>query len=391
MSEAQEALPRLLIVDDSRMVRASIIKQVRDHFDCREEVDGQSAWETLVVDSAIEVVITDLGMPRLDGLGLLERMRSSSVARLQKLPVVVISGEDDTASRARAREAGASDFITKGVGTAELLARLESLCALCETSRELAASREAHASQSPIDPSSGLATRSYLNWRGSQDLALSRRMHGVFSAMMVGIDDFDGMVETRGADLANLIARRLSAILSSKVRHEDTVSDLGGGRFAVLAPLSDLVAVSAFALRLQSSIDKLVLTYRNERLGIGVSVGVASSSVDGARSLDEMLDLAAGRLATAQAAGGRRVMGNQGQVTRELVERLLRNVVSIDQLLGRLRLGDDVDLSGRVPDIVAALLPLLSRLDGMHGLGFPLDRLQALALRRDKDDAADGE
>ena len=390
MSEAQESLPRLLIVDDSRMVRASIIKQLRDRYDCREEADGQSAWETLLIDSAIEIVITDLGMPKLDGFGLLERLRSSRITRLQRLPVIVISGEEDDHSSERAREAGASDFISKGIGSTELLARLDSLRKLGETTRELEASREALANQSPVDPNSGLATRSYLNWRGSQDIALARRNQGGFSVMVVAIDDFAGITEQRGVDLAALIARRLRGILASKVRHEDTVSELDTGRFAVLAPMSDMVATCAFALRLQTAIDKLVMSYRNEKLRIGVSVGVASSYVDGLKTLDEMIELAVERLGRAQAAGGRRVFGDRGEVTREVVERLLHDVVSIDQVLGRLRLGDDADLAARAPEIIAALLPLLARIDSAHALELPLDRLEALAMRR-IEESPDGE
>ena len=72
-----QALPRVLIIDDSRMVRASIIRHVRDRFDVREEADGEAGWRTLLVDPTIQAVITDIGMPNLDGYGLLERIRSS--------------------------------------------------------------------------------------------------------------------------------------------------------------------------------------------------------------------------------------------------------------------------------------------------------------------------
>ena len=75
--ERDQNLPRVLIIDDSRMVRASIIRHVRGRFEVREEADGEAGWQTLLVDPTIQAVITDIGMPRLDGYGLLERMRSS--------------------------------------------------------------------------------------------------------------------------------------------------------------------------------------------------------------------------------------------------------------------------------------------------------------------------
>lgn len=69
-------LPRILVVDESRMVRAMIIKQIRDHYDFREEADGEAAWQVLVLDHSIQLVICSLSLPVLDGNGLLDRVRS---------------------------------------------------------------------------------------------------------------------------------------------------------------------------------------------------------------------------------------------------------------------------------------------------------------------------
>ena len=42
--------PHILIVDDSRVVRVKLIHHLKDHYDVREESDGEAAWQTLVVD-----------------------------------------------------------------------------------------------------------------------------------------------------------------------------------------------------------------------------------------------------------------------------------------------------------------------------------------------------
>lgn len=114
--ESDQTLPRILIIDDSRMVRLSILRQVRDRFEVREEADGEAGWQTLMVDPTIQAVITDIGMPRLDGYGLLQRIRSSRISRINTLPVVVISGDDEPDVRVKAKSAGATDFIAKGIG-----------------------------------------------------------------------------------------------------------------------------------------------------------------------------------------------------------------------------------------------------------------------------------
>jgi two-component system cell cycle response regulator len=122
--------PRILIADDSRAVRAVLLKRIERKFDFREAVDGEQAWEVLLEDDGIRAVISDLTMPRLDGYGLLRRIRGSELARIRELPVVVVSGSDQAEERERAKAAGANDLITKGIDSAQLLSRLDILTRL---------------------------------------------------------------------------------------------------------------------------------------------------------------------------------------------------------------------------------------------------------------------
>ena len=92
-------LPHILIVDDSRVVRISLIKHLKEHFEIREEGDGEAAWQTLVVDHSIKAVISDLQMPKLNGYELLERVRTSKLRRLQQMPFILVSGAETEEER----------------------------------------------------------------------------------------------------------------------------------------------------------------------------------------------------------------------------------------------------------------------------------------------------
>lgn len=135
--------PRILIADDSRIVRATLIKHIEGMFEFREALDGEQAWEMLLIDPSIRVVISDLTMPKLDGYGLLKRIRSSKIGRIRTMPVVVVSGSDEQAERDRAKAAGATDLITKGIGTGQLLSRLDILSKLISTQNEFERGLEA--------------------------------------------------------------------------------------------------------------------------------------------------------------------------------------------------------------------------------------------------------
>ena len=135
--------PRILIVDESRMARANLIKQVRECYDFREEVNGEAGWQALVLDHSIQLVICALSMPMLDGDGLLARIRASRLARLRQMPVLMIAGDNEEVHQ-RARELGASDFIRREIGATELLARIASLLQLVRAPNDLSDSPGLH-------------------------------------------------------------------------------------------------------------------------------------------------------------------------------------------------------------------------------------------------------
>lgn len=370
--EETGVLPKILIVDDSRMVRASLIKQIRHRFQIREETDGEAGWETLLVDPSIRIVLTDLGMPRLDGFGLLERIRGSKVQRIQDLPVVIISGDEDDEARQCALDLGANDFVSKGAGCAEMTARLESLLDLTDTRRSLALS-----GQNPIiDPDSGLATPAYLNHNGEQLLAQARRRQTAISVMVVEIDHYEQLIEWHGDRVAELITGKLAKIISSKVRREDTISQMSGARFAILSPSTSMVGCCAFALRLQRAMEKLVMTYRDERIRITISVGIAGSETDGIQSVESLIEAATERAQYGIVAGGNRIINNSGEVDETTAETYGSRLISIDHALLQLRIGAEEDVMERLSEVIATMMPLFNLLEERLHFGIPLGELE---------------
>lgn len=373
-----ERLPRILVVDDSRMVRASIVKHIRGRFEVREEPDGEAGWEALLVDPGIELVLTDIGMPRLDGYGLLERIRASRVSRVRELPVVIISGDEDESARERALALGANGFIPKGTGSVELLATLTSLARLAKAQSELALSRAALAQQSPVDPESGLATSGYLAHRGTQAVAEARRRHADIGAMVVEVDQYDALNARYGAHVMQLILRKLGKLITGRIRAEDTLSQHAASQFALLSPGIDRVSSCAFALRLRSSVEKLVMAYRDERIQVTLSIGVANALADQHTAVSELLALAVKRAAQARVAGGNRVFADAGEVDPAEIERQLARMPSIDSVLRQLRAGGRDEVCTQLPRVIATLMPLLELIELQHQVGLPLARLKAI-------------
>ncbi len=103
---------RILVVDDSMTVREMQRKLLAARgYRVDVALDGIDGWNTLR-GTDYDMVITDIDMPRLDGIGLLERIRQDP--RLHRLPVMIVSYKDRPEDRARGMEAGADYYLAKG-------------------------------------------------------------------------------------------------------------------------------------------------------------------------------------------------------------------------------------------------------------------------------------
>lgn len=103
---------RVLVVDDSNTSRTleKYILQAAG-YDVETGIDGADGWQKLL-DGDFDLLVTDIEMPRLDGLGLTRRVRGEE--RLRNLPVIVVSSlgsKDDLETGARA---GADEYLVKG-------------------------------------------------------------------------------------------------------------------------------------------------------------------------------------------------------------------------------------------------------------------------------------
>lgn len=107
----RRATRRALVVDDSISVRELERQLLRGAgFDVEVAVDGADGWNK-VRDSSFDIVITDVDMPRMDGIALTRSIKQDP--RLRQLPVVIVSYRDRPEDRARGLEARADSYITK--------------------------------------------------------------------------------------------------------------------------------------------------------------------------------------------------------------------------------------------------------------------------------------
>lgn len=110
---------RILIVDDERSIRRFLTMALTSQgYAVAEAVDGESALQAVVTQRP-DVLILDLGLPDIDGIEVVQRLREWS-----ELPILILSVREQEADKIAALDAGADDYLTKPFQVGELMARL---------------------------------------------------------------------------------------------------------------------------------------------------------------------------------------------------------------------------------------------------------------------------
>ncbi|WP_409493659.1 response regulator transcription factor [Amycolatopsis sp. cmx-11-12] len=114
---------RILVVDDDRAVRESLRRSLEfNGYQVEMAGDGAQALEAIIANRP-DAMVLDVMMPRLDGLEVARRLRSTG----DDLPILVLTARDTVSDRVSGLDAGADDYLPKPFALEELLARLRAL------------------------------------------------------------------------------------------------------------------------------------------------------------------------------------------------------------------------------------------------------------------------
>src|SRR5574343_991021 len=345
---------KILVADASKVVRASLAKQLAEYFDVREEASGESAWQTLVLDRAIVGVVSGTSLTNLDGLGLLERVRASKLARLNSLPFfLVVSSSFGEEERAQARNRGVTDFVSKDSISASLssvLALLQARShenhgdsvdvalevpppvldeACADTEEEVGVQTDVgitdilgqlggvegleESAVGCVDDDA-LGNESPVGASDKLDEALAKSLvdaaegNGV-GILAFGLDRYDDLIAQHGTELVARTVQKFSFMVARKIRPEDVICQLPGGRVVIIASETTSATCVAFASRVCKAMAAAQIAVRGQRIDLTVSVGVAVLPEEGLLlSGQEVLNLAYNRLEDAQRDGGNHVL-----------------------------------------------------------------------------------
>jgi diguanylate cyclase (GGDEF)-like protein len=303
----------VLIVDDEEAARIAIEEAVRQlGYECRSARDGIEAWRLLQQERA-DIILSDWHMPRMDGLELCRRTRTSDRSS-DYTYFIFMTCLGDKAHFLRGMEAGADDYYSKPLDLDELRARLVSAGRVIALYRDLAdrnaaLQRDSQASfrAARLDALTHVANRFCME----EDLRVlwsrAARYSHRCSIAIGDIDLFKQHNDRFGHVAADEVLRRIAHTIRDGLREGDSVYRYGGEEFVVVLPDQGLAEATAALDRVRAAVERLAIPGGGPGAVVTISFGAAQ--LDHARdtSTEDWLRRADAALYRAKARGRNRV------------------------------------------------------------------------------------
>lgn len=214
----------ILVVDDSATIIATAKKMLQDEFTVHTAKDGNEAWAIISENEDIKVVFSDLQMPEMNGMQLLLKIRESDEPRISSLPVIMVTGQSDSAGGKRAVfDIGATDFIGKPFDAMDLLSRARSN------------SHPNRRVEDRLDNSQQVfLTPSGFQNVGREAVARSLETKEEFSVVQIEISNIEEIKKEIDSKSVRQIIISLVKRISSILRERDVATRIGENKFAIL-------------------------------------------------------------------------------------------------------------------------------------------------------------
>ena len=298
----------MLVVDDEREVREALTDVLAGNgYDVLAAANGDEALALLERDAAIDLVLLDMNMPKLDGFDILRRLKS--LERSRDIPVICLSARSAVEDKVQGLKLGAVDYLAKPFDVQELFARMARPLRVKRVLERLDRAKAAAEHLSLTDPLTGLPNRRDLEQRLCEELDRSERSSEPLGCLVIDVDRFKVVNDDYGHAAGDAVLAEVASALRASLRSFDVVGRFGGDEFVVLLPGATLEGTRQVAEALCDVISTLTITVtaRHEPVRLSISVGAVSHEPGGSEDAAAILDRADAALLEAKRGGRNRV------------------------------------------------------------------------------------
>ena len=125
MKSADANFPKVFVVEDDIVIQMIVTKSLEERFDVTAFSNGMDALLFMRQGNMPDIIISDLNTPDMGGMELIEQLKTSGF--FKEIPVLVLSGDENTDTRIKCLDAGADDYVVKPFNPRELEARMNAI------------------------------------------------------------------------------------------------------------------------------------------------------------------------------------------------------------------------------------------------------------------------
>jgi diguanylate cyclase (GGDEF)-like protein len=297
---------RILIADDdpvSRLMLTSFLTKCG--YEVSAVADGNEALRMLESEQAPRLAILDWMMPGAEGVQVCQKIREhNDRPYIYVLLLTARSGRQDLL---RGLELGADDYLTKPFDSQELHARIRVGERILNLQDDLLSAQKQLLFRATHDPLTGIPNRSTVVEALGAELNRQRRDGGTFGVVMVDIDHFKAVNDTKGHLCGDEVLQTVAGRISRCLREYDTVGRYGGEEFLIVAPGCDLSKVMNLAERIRTVISSDPVVTSLGEVSVSASLGAAVSDAREGCTPEKLLTRADEALYLAKDRGRNRV------------------------------------------------------------------------------------
>lgn len=242
---------RILIVDDDpSILRLFSALLSREGYELWTATTGQAALRETVAN-AVDIVLLDVNLPDMSGIDVLRQIVAATSAI-----VILVTGDDDQATRELALQQGAADFIVKPVRLPELSMRIRQareMRVLADAKARLVAELEQLAVK---DELTGLYNYRHFQAQLGTEIQRVARYERPLALILLDIDHFKDINDSLGHATGDRVLTGLANALRQSVRTTDSVFRYGGEEFAILLPETHGHQAQGVAERARLAVEK---------------------------------------------------------------------------------------------------------------------------------------
>jgi len=267
--------------------------------------------------TSYHLVITDLVMPDLDGLSVMEFVQN----RYPDTVIIVITGYASTESAINAMRKGAYDYIIKPFDIDYLMFTVERAIEKIKLEMQVKANyqkileyakrlEKANLKLQELSNTDGLTklfNQTYFHKCLQKEGAMALRYYSPLSCLMIDIDNFKQVNDNFGHPFGDKVLSELADIIRESIRETDVACRYGGDEFFILLPQTDIVGTETLAERLRKKVFTRVFRDADHSARLTVSIGVSTFSPAMAEDKAKLLTITDNAMYNAKVSGKNRV------------------------------------------------------------------------------------